>query len=358
MSAFDRDSTAAMNHLVQERTRNGETLGKDFTLSDALHLAIQRTFEKYLVESRFVQLSDGLREIDDIDKNQQNGVNLRQSQRIERLARVLRANGELLLLRRFWFGLAKDRVRQFFESLPTKHELQQMSSEERLLHERYAEFYKYGAETAIHEYLVLVDSDPESTERLRGESLLESVRRKRKPKSRFPADRRKMSEEVFWDVISTCREQAEEDEDYPGLLEEKLESFGKRSIVSFQNILSERMSKLYRQDLWAIASIISGGFCSDDGFEYFRAWIISQGSEAYQRWLDAPEKAAETIEPSENVECELLLYAAPEAYSSKGGGDIDEHLREVPLDLVGEPWQEEDLPKLYPQLWKRFVKKK
>ncbi|QDU59616.1 hypothetical protein Pan216_04470 [Planctomycetes bacterium Pan216] len=301
---------------------------------------------------------DGLVDIDALNLREPNGISDERSRMIDMLESVLRENGMTQQIKRMWSRLIKKRAREYYGSLPSRSELKDMSDKDLEASKLYSAKHKYFAERAIHGYLRSMNLSLDDKEASGVASILENLRQERKPKSRFPADRRKMSEEVFWDVISTCRDQAEEDEDFPGLLVEKLESFGKRSIVTFQNILSERMSKLYRQDLWAIAAIVNGGFGSDDGFEYFRAWIISQGSEAYQRWLDAPEKAAEAIEPGDNVECELLLYAAPEAYSSKDGGDIYDHVRDVPQELTGEPWQEDDLPKLYPKLWKRFVKRK
>ena len=37
--------------------------------------------------------------------------------------------------------------------------------------------------------------------------------------------------------------------------------------------MRQRLAEAYRWDIWAIAFIINGG-CSDDGFEYFRGWLV------------------------------------------------------------------------------------
>ena len=46
--------------------------------------------------------------------------------------------------------------------------------------------------------------------------------------------------------------------------------------------LREDTRSLYRYDLWAAACLIGGG-CSDDGFIDFRAWLIAQGHDWYQK---------------------------------------------------------------------------
>ncbi|MFC9245678.1 DUF4240 domain-containing protein [Streptomyces sp. NPDC057136] len=44
--------------------------------------------------------------------------------------------------------------------------------------------------------------------------------------------------------------------------------------------------------LWAAAYVINGG-CSDDGFDYFRGWLIAQGREVFERTAADPDALAE-----------------------------------------------------------------
>ena len=49
---------------------------------------------------------------------------------------------------------------------------------------------------------------------------------------------------------------------------------------------------LYRNDLWAAAYLIGGGF-SDDGFIDFRAGLIAQGRDWYNKAAAAPDSLAD-----------------------------------------------------------------
>jgi hypothetical protein len=52
------------------------------------------------------------------------------------------------------------------------------------------------------------------------------------------------------------------------------------------------MAHSYTNPLWAAAYLINGG-CSDDGFEYFRGWLIAQGREVFERVVADPDALAE-----------------------------------------------------------------
>ena len=45
-------------------------------------------------------------------------------------------------------------------------------------------------------------------------------------------------------------------------------------IVAFDRFFLERVNEAYRTDLWEVAYLMNDG-CSDDGFDYFRGWLIS-----------------------------------------------------------------------------------
>src|SRR5262249_4867117 len=83
----------------------------------------------------------------------------------------------------------------------------------------------------------------------------------------------------------------------------------------------------YRNPLWAAAYLVNGG-CSDDGFEYFRGWLIMQGRAVYERVVADPDALADLAvirakAPSGwPVECEETLYIAARAYRAATGGGV------------------------------------
>src|SRR2546428_3572312 len=78
----------------------------------------------------------------------------------------------------------------------------------------------------------------------------------------------------FWSLIEDVREKSDGDcERLVELLESRLSRLPADEIVAFQTILYELLAEAYTWELWAAAYLINGG-CSDDGFDYFRAWLI------------------------------------------------------------------------------------
>jgi hypothetical protein len=116
------------------------------------------------------------------------------------------------------------------------------------------------------------------------------------------------------------------------------------------------MARAYTWDLWAAAYVINGG-CSDDGFEYFRAWLISRGSDTFEKALADPDSLASLrgLEPDE-CELESLLYVAAEAYEEAAESELPESKVKRPSKPAGKRWSEEgdDLAKRVPKLWKKF----
>jgi len=166
-----------------------------------------------------------------------------------------------------------------------------------------------------------------------------------------------MERDQFWQLIKESREDVEGCEEQAEKLTALLADLEPEEIIEFDIQFDNRLAETLRRDLWAVAYIVNGG-CSDDGFVYFCCWLIGQGQEYFEAALKDPERAADNAEPeSYDNECEDLMYCAMKAYEAKTGH------AEMPLESSSEPtqyvpkgknWTEEDLPKLFPQLCKKF----
>ena len=160
-----------------------------------------------------------------------------------------------------------------------------------------------------------------------------------------------MDAATFWQLIEDSRENAGGDLDEQALeLTDLLSDLAPDEIVAFDRCFRELLVAAYRWDLWAAASIINGG-CSDDGFEYFRAWLIAQGERVYREALADPETLVDRAE--RDVEAESMLYAAADAYRVETGRDPPARASD-PAEPAGAAWTEDDLPRLYPKLWAAF----
>jgi hypothetical protein len=127
-------------------------------------------------------------------------------------------------------------------------------------------------------------------------------------------------------------------------------------IGAFAQLQEELMRTSFRWDLWGAAYLINGG-CSDDGFDYFRGWLMLQGRDVWERALRDPESLADVSFEGE-AECEAALYAASKAYEQVAGRTLPAIGVHGPTEPVGTGWQEEDLEALFPKLWKRFAAKR
>jgi hypothetical protein len=163
-----------------------------------------------------------------------------------------------------------------------------------------------------------------------------------------------MSLERFWSLIERgpgasgkdCHKKAD-------ALQASLRRLTGDEILGFQIRFQERMVESYRSDLWGVAYLVNGG-ASDDGFEYFRAWLIGQGRAYFEAALKDPERAADRAAGGQQNECEPLLYCALQAYEAKMKRPLPVVMLPRAPQPAGTSWKEEDLPRLFPNVAKRF----
>lgn len=188
------------------------------------------------------------------------------------------------------------------------------------------------------------------------DTLLDEIRclyldKKRKiPK---PIDK-KVTKEVFWEMIFDSKN-IDPLKGFIATLEIKLTELKISEIKKFHKLLMEFMDNLWSWDLWALAFIGRGG-CSDDAFEYFRAWIISQGKKSYDAAVKGPEELIQVVTLDSDLQCEELLYVASNAYYNRQGKEMPE-IKYPKVVPKGKEWKEEDLKTRYSNLWQIFREK-
>jgi len=168
-----------------------------------------------------------------------------------------------------------------------------------------------------------------------------------------------MNEQIFWELIEQSWNVAKGDLEMQfETIVSKLSQYSPEEILEFDAIFGRYYVKSYTSELWAAAYIINDG-CSDDGFDYFRAWLISKGKKIYEDALKNPESLVDVIKIDEAGEVEFgdFLYVANKAYELKSGKeDFYDNVKIIsypPLDLS---WSEDEneLEKMFPKLVKKF----
>lgn len=116
--------------------------------------------------------------------------------------------------------------------------------------------------------------------------------------------------------------------------------------------------------MWC-AGYIMNGECSDDGFEYFRNWVISKGKDKYHEAKENPDSLiSEYTTSDEFYEFEGFWYVALTAFKNKTGKELydfiadDFEFNEGNYPNFEFTWKEEEpetmkaiCPKLFDKMW-------
>jgi Protein of unknown function (DUF4240) len=113
------------------------------------------------------------------------------------------------------------------------------------------------------------------------------------------------------------------------------------------------------------------GSASDDGFDYFRGWLISQGRKIFEAALENPDSLADVIDEEAEADFEFenasILNIAVWIWEAKTRLKTDEFYAQLGTTLKQavefgdlDAWSkdsdadEEKCAVIYPKLWKRF----
>jgi hypothetical protein len=162
-----------------------------------------------------------------------------------------------------------------------------------------------------------------------------------------------MDEAQVWRLIEDAKQQSSGECDAQAArVEQALGGLPPEEIVAFDRAFDDLHKAAYRWDLWGASYLINGG-ASDDGFAYFRCWLIAQGREVYERALADPDSLADVIGPDlEEAECEDLWHAPAMAYEKKTGHEMVAETAgpAVESEPAGRKWVEDELDALLPRL--------
>lgn len=185
-----------------------------------------------------------------------------------------------------------------------------------------------------------------------------------------------MNKEQFWALIEEAKRQAAgELEAFAPALTQQLEALEPEDILLFQTIFEQYYELCNKSKLWAAGYLVNGG-CSDDGFDYFRGWLIAQGKQVYLNALRDPDSLTDTDIRDDNCELEEILSGcAISAYIKRvgsSGNEMDDYdtfytdlnMLELTEDALAQlkaeivyapyidaPWEEDQLEALLPRLY-------
>jgi ABC-type oligopeptide transport system substrate-binding subunit len=157
----------------------------------------------------------------------------------------------------------------------------------------------------------------------------------------------------FWKIVEAAKDSAGSYMDArPDALKEILLTISADEIVEFDLEYRRKLIESYRWDLWGAAYLINGG-CSDDSFDYFRDFLISEGKEIYEAAIENPESLA-SLDHAEDADLEQYRYSIGDAYEEMTGKKLPINSLKYPSEPVGDEWEEEELEQMFPTLAKKY----
>ena len=272
-------------------------------------------------------------------------------------------NGKAGPIPRLFWNQVRQRIAQYYSTLALAEKLQQSPKQNIPEFGYTAENILRGSETArahtleeITNYRKILTAAGDKDRELRKVEEIAAQVQSGQPRAKpnLPPDSRPMDVATFWSLIAESAKSRRDVTERCERLTQLLSAFKPPAVVKFSKLLHELLHRAYRHDLLAVATIVMGG-CSDDSFEYFRAWLILQGEEKYRAALNDPASIGEWVKAKDEVEAEELLSVAEDAYTQLKGDELPESAYgKPPKKLQGEAWKAEDLATLYPALCRRF----
>ncbi len=164
----------------------------------------------------------------------------------------------------------------------------------------------------------------------------------------------------FWAVIEAARAKRGSDgAEFAERVGESLATLETPDLINASIKFADALRAANRWDLWAAAYIMNGG-CSDDGFVYWRCWLIAQGKENFDAALADPQAlAGMKLKYGEEGEYELedLLMAFDGAFENAEVSEEDRPIITDSGDTQGTELSledEDEMQSRFPKLCKKF----
>jgi hypothetical protein len=179
--------------------------------------------------------------------------------------------------------------------------------------------------------------------------------------SRPPPAATPLDHETFWRIMEATRG-ATDDVQARERLALRLASLPDEHLVDFYRYFHRLVDDADRGDLWAAGRLLNGGHGSDDGFDYFREWLVAQGRDVYERALADPDSLSHLhFAPTEGsrAEWEGIAYEAVRVYEERTQRPFPRPPPDPTARFRTPGWNWEDytdevMAQRLPRLWERY----
>ena len=160
-----------------------------------------------------------------------------------------------------------------------------------------------------------------------------------------------MDQDQFWQVIAAARlAELPQTDDWSQRLEAELTRYSPDEIIEWNHIFDRLAAQAYTAGLIAACCLINTG-AGDDGFYYFRCWLICMGRRVYEAAIIDPDSLADVVRPWVDAEAETYAAAHHAWMTVTGEPDTAEYpARNETAELRGEDWDIDDPSELRQRL--------
>lgn len=152
-----------------------------------------------------------------------------------------------------------------------------------------------------------------------------------------------MNQQQFWQIIDESRPSRDTHPEkcQPRLIE-LLSALDSDEIIEWNHIFDQLAKDAYTCDQIAACILINGG-AGDDGFYYYRCWLIGMGQEVYENALANPDSLAGVVSGNHEAEAEIYGAAHRAWMFVTGNPDTAPYpARDEEAELKGEDWDIDD----------------
>ncbi|WP_278035648.1 DUF4240 domain-containing protein [Flavobacterium nitratireducens] len=183
----------------------------------------------------------------------------------------------------------------------------------------------------------------------------------------FKPSNQMIDEDKFWAIIEKSLKETNNQEDQEIYLISALEQVSPQEMLGFRLRTDKLMYDSYTSNLWCANYIISNGV-TDDGFDYFRCWLISRGKDAFYKVQENPEYLINIVENEPKAyDFEGFWYVAMNAFKNMTNQELNPYLdyenfktNDENYPILEFNWNVDEpktMEKIYPLLFQKFWKK-
>jgi Protein of unknown function (DUF4240) len=132
-----------------------------------------------------------------------------------------------------------------------------------------------------------------------------------------------MPEDQYWALVEASLVNSKNQNKQEAYLRTALKKLSPQEIIGFTIRTYMFSWDIHTSEMWCAGYLINGG-CSDDGFEYFKRWIVSRGKNVYYNTKANPDSLADIDTELDECDFESFSYVGSYVFEEKTGEEIDE----------------------------------